>query len=157
MSHSGEENQVSEELFNTELTDEASAMDDEQMSDEEIEKTEEIEQQNTEAITEEDFTEMTEEALTEITVEGSGKQATKKTVTQDRITQLPIAKIKHIIKLDPEVKLVNAEAVFLITKATEYFIKSLSKESFGFAAQNKKKTITKSHVDSALTMLPVEL
>lgn len=156
MSHSGEENQVSEELFNTELTDEASAMDDEQMSDEEIEKTEEIEQQNTE-MTEEEFTEMTEEALTEITVEGSGKQATKKTVSQDRITQLPIAKIKHIIKLDPEVKLVNAEAVFLITKATEYFIKSLSKESFGFAAQNKKKTITKSHVDSALTMLPVEL
>ena len=29
-------------------------------------------------------------------------------------------------------KLVNSEAVFMITKCTEYFIKSLAKESFGF-------------------------
>lgn len=50
-----------------------------------------------------------------------------------------------------------AEAVFLITKAAESFIRSLAKESFGFAAQQKKKTITKAHVDQALQMLPVEL
>jgi DNA polymerase epsilon subunit 4 len=81
----------------------------------------------------------------------------KKKPTQDRLTNLPIAKIKHIIKLDPDVKLVNAEAVFLVTKTTELFIKSLAKEAFGYAAQNKKKTISKNHVESALTMLPVEL
>lgn len=76
---------------------------------------------------------------------------------QERLTNLPIAKIKHIIKLDPDVKLVNAEAVFLITKTTELFIKSLAKEAFGYAAQNKKKTIAKNHVELALTNLPVEL
>ncbi|XP_070503595.1 DNA polymerase epsilon subunit 4 [Chironomus tepperi] len=80
-----------------------------------------------------------------------------KTNTQDRLTNLPLAKVKHIIKLDPDVKLVNGEAVFLITKTTEMFIKTLAKEAFGYAAQNKKKTIAKSHVDQALAMLPVEL
>lgn len=75
----------------------------------------------------------------------------------NRISELPLSKIKHIIKLDPEVKLVNSEAVYLITKATESFIKSLAKESFTHAAQQRKKTITKSHVDQALTMLPIEL
>lgn len=92
---------------------------------------------------------------TENTESSTKKKAAKP--TQDRITNLPIAKIKHIIKLDPDVNLVNAEAVFLITKTTELFIKSLAKEAFGYAAQNKKKTIAKNHVESALTMLPVEL
>ncbi|KAG5672013.1 hypothetical protein PVAND_002175 [Polypedilum vanderplanki] len=76
---------------------------------------------------------------------------------QNRLTELPLAKIKHIVKLDPEVKLVSGEAIFVITKSTELFIKALTKESFGFAAQNKKKTISKTHVDKALEMLPIEL
>lgn len=97
----------------------------------------------------------------------------------DRLTELPLSKIKNIIKLDPEVQLVSSklidniidiysissnslphisdEAVFLITRATENFIKSLSKESATLALQQKKKTILKSHVDFALTMLPIEL
>jgi histone H3/H4 len=49
------------------------------------------------------------------------------------------------------------EAIYLITKATENFIKSLAKESATLAFQQKKKTIGKSHVDFALTMLPIEL
>lgn len=53
--------------------------------------------------------------------------------------------------------IVLAEAVFLVARATELFTKSLSKESFNFAAQQKKKTITKNHVDQALAMLPIEL
>lgn len=144
-----EENQVSEELFNTEdmeLPDEDNNAIEDELKNDEIENTEENEE----------FTEI-EENLTEMTEGGSEQQAVKKKAPQERITNLPIAKIKHIIKLDPEVKLVNSEAVFLITKCTEYFIKLLAKESFGFAVQNKKKTITKGHVDSALTMLPVEL
>lgn len=98
-----------------------------------------------------------------------------KAISHSRISDLPLSKVKHIIKLDPDVKLVNGdrffrtycnddlilfflgEALFLITQATELFIKTLAKESFNFAAQQKKKTITKAHVDHALTMLPIEL
>lgn len=83
--------------------------------------------------------------------------ASKKVIKTNRITELPISKIKHIIKLDEEVKLVNGEAAFLVTKATELFIKNLSLEAYNFALQNKKKTITKNYVDSALNLLPVEL
>lgn len=53
--------------------------------------------------------------------------------------------------------IISAEAVYLITKATESFVRSLGKESFNFANQQKKKTITKQHVDSALEQLPIEL
>lgn len=35
-----------------------------------------------------------------------------------RSTKLPIARIKNIMKMDPDVSVVNAEAVFLVTKAT---------------------------------------
>jgi len=101
-----------------------------------------------------------EEAIpveTEISEEVTEGVKTKSAPRANRISELPLSKIKHIIKLDPEVKLVNSEAVYLITKATESFIKSLAKESFTHAAQQKKKTITKSHVDQALTMLPIEL
>lgn len=35
-----------------------------------------------------------------------------------RSTRLPLARIKSIMKMDPDVSLVNAEAVFLVTKAT---------------------------------------
>ena len=35
-----------------------------------------------------------------------------------RSTKLPIARIKNIMKMDPDVNIVNAEAVFLVTKAT---------------------------------------
>ena len=47
--------------------------------------------------------------------------------------------------------------MFLVTKTTEMFIKTLAKEAYGYAAQDKKKTITKNYVEKALTMLPVEL
>jgi histone H3/H4 len=52
---------------------------------------------------------------------------------------------------------ISDEATFLITKTTEFFIRSLAKEAFSYAAQQKKKTISKAHVEQALTMLPVEL
>lgn len=116
---------------------------------------------NTEQV-EQDITEDLEEPTEEIedpgeSTEPAAKTKTAKAVVPDRLTNLPLAKIKHIIKLDPEVNLVNAEAVYLITKCTEMFIKTLAKEAYGYAAQNKKKTITKSYVDQALANLPVEL
>lgn len=35
-----------------------------------------------------------------------------------RSTKLPIARIKHIMKMDPDVNIVSSDAVFLVTKAT---------------------------------------
>ncbi|CAL7935154.1 unnamed protein product [Xylocopa violacea] len=69
---------------------------------------------------------------------------------KEKLVRLPLGRIKTIIKMDPEVNIINQEAVFLIAKSTELFIDSLSKESYKYTAQMKKKTIQKRDVTSAI-------
>ncbi|XP_017753560.1 PREDICTED: DNA polymerase epsilon subunit 4 [Eufriesea mexicana] len=69
---------------------------------------------------------------------------------KEKLVKLPLGRIKTIIKTDPEVNMVNQEAVFLITKSTELFIESLTKESYKYTAQMKKKTIQKRDIESAI-------
>ncbi|KZC13234.1 DNA polymerase epsilon subunit 4 [Dufourea novaeangliae] len=69
---------------------------------------------------------------------------------KEKLVKLPLGRIKTIIKMDPEVNMVNQEAVFLITKSTELFIDSLAKESYKYTAQMKKKTIQKRDVESTI-------
>ncbi|XP_047527126.1 DNA polymerase epsilon subunit 4 [Vanessa atalanta] len=64
-----------------------------------------------------------------------------------RSTKLPMARIKNIMKMDPDVNIVNAEAVFLVTKATEMFLETIAKETFTYTTQHKRKTITKKDLD----------
>lgn len=154
-------------------------LDDHQESEEEIEDEEVHEEEEHDDEVAEEDKENTEDPTSENIAEKSSK-TTKKPPAADRLTELPLSKIKNMIKLDPEVQLVSSkfemhgillefvnckpinhsildEAVYLITKATENFIKSLSKESATLALQQKKKTVAKTHVDFALTMLPIEL
>ncbi|OXU21681.1 hypothetical protein TSAR_004044 [Trichomalopsis sarcophagae] len=67
-----------------------------------------------------------------------------------KLTQLPIGRVKKIAKSDSDINLINQEAIFLITKATELFIDCLSKESYKYTHQSKKKTIQKKDVQSAI-------
>ncbi|XP_003394516.2 DNA polymerase epsilon subunit 4 [Bombus terrestris] len=69
---------------------------------------------------------------------------------KEKLVKLPLGRIKTIIKMDPEVNMVNQEAVFLITKSTELFIDSLTKESYKYTARMKKKTLQKRDVESAI-------
>ncbi|XP_060812740.1 DNA polymerase epsilon subunit 4 [Bombus pascuorum] len=69
---------------------------------------------------------------------------------KEKLVKLPLGRIKTIIKMDPEVNMVNQEAVFLITKSTELFIDSLIKESYKYTARMKKKTLQKRDVESAI-------
>lgn len=39
-------------------------------------------------------------------------------VTTPKHTKLPMAKIKTIMKMDPDASLISNEAIFLVTKAT---------------------------------------
>lgn len=39
-----------------------------------------------------------------------------------RTTKLPMARIKNIMKMDPDVSVISGDAVFLVTKATVSFI-----------------------------------
>ncbi|XP_078041736.1 DNA polymerase epsilon subunit 4 [Augochlora pura] len=69
---------------------------------------------------------------------------------KEKLVKLPLGRIKNIIKMDPDVHMINQEAVFLIAKSTELFIDSLAKESYKYTAQMKKKTIQKRDIESAI-------
>ncbi|XP_011150224.1 DNA polymerase epsilon subunit 4 isoform X2 [Harpegnathos saltator] len=69
---------------------------------------------------------------------------------REKLLQLPLGRIKTIIKADPEVNLVNQEAVFLIAKSTELFIDSLVKEAYKYTMQAKKKTVQKRDIETAV-------
>ncbi|KYM82078.1 DNA polymerase epsilon subunit 4 [Atta colombica] len=69
---------------------------------------------------------------------------------REKLIRLPLGRIKTIIKMDPEVCLVNQEATFLVAKSVEFFIESLAKEAYKYTAQAKKKTVQKRDVENAI-------
>ncbi|EDW01299.1 DNA polymerase epsilon subunit 4 [Drosophila grimshawi] len=68
-----------------------------------------------------------------------------------KLTQLPMGRIRNIMKLDPDLQIASNEAVFAVTKAVELFIESLARESFTYTAQAKKKTVQKRDVELAIS------
>ncbi|CAK1604513.1 unnamed protein product [Parnassius mnemosyne] len=64
-----------------------------------------------------------------------------------RNTKLPMARIKNIMKMDPDVSIVSADAVFLVTKATELFLETMAKETYTYTTTSKRKTIAKKDLD----------
>ena len=74
----------------------------------------------------------------------------EETTKAEKMFRFPLGTIKRLVKLDDDVNMVNQEAIFCVSKATEYFIESLAKESFGYTTKNKKKTILKNDVSTAI-------
>lgn len=70
--------------------------------------------------------------------------------SEQRLTQLPLSKIKSIMKCDPEVHIVSAEAIFLMTRAAELFVQTMAKEAHTHAVAGKKKTIARRDVDMTI-------
>ena len=67
-----------------------------------------------------------------------------------KLFRFPQGRIKSIMKMDPDVGMVNSEAIFLVNKAVEEFIQCLAVESYHYTASSKKKTIMKDHVMTAI-------
>jgi len=67
-----------------------------------------------------------------------------------KLFRFPLGTIKKLVKLDEDVNMVNQDATFLISKATELFVQSLATESFGHTSKNKKKTIQRNDIDTAI-------
>lgn len=74
----------------------------------------------------------------------------EETIKAEKMFRFPLGTIKRIMKLDDDVQMLNQEAILCVTKATEFFIESLAKESFGYTSKNKKKTIMKNDVNTAI-------
>ncbi|KAI4485119.1 hypothetical protein M0804_006624 [Polistes exclamans] len=69
---------------------------------------------------------------------------------REKLVRLPIGRVRNIMKMDPDVNLVNQEAVFLIAKSTELFIDSLAKEAYKYTVQTKKRTLQKRDIENAI-------
>jgi DNA polymerase epsilon subunit 4 len=56
-------------------------------------------------------------------------------------TMFPIARVKRIIKSDKDLEMMSAEATFLISVATEYFVKHFMEEGYTKARLEKRRII----------------
>ena len=65
--------------------------------------------------------------------------------------QLPLARIKKVMKADQEVKMISAEAPILFAKACDIFITELSMRAWIHAEDSKRRTLQRSDIAAALT------
>ncbi|EDK45944.1 hypothetical protein LELG_04123 [Lodderomyces elongisporus NRRL YB-4239] len=65
--------------------------------------------------------------------------------------QLPLARIKKVMKTDQDVKMISAEAPILFAKGCDIFITELTMRAWIHAEENKRRTLQKSDIAAALT------
>ena len=142
----GTDQTVGEPEHNTLISDliKSKAKDDEDLDEEPNDDSEVVDDPDQEE------TEDSENILSDKT---NASPSTTKTPTKDsapKLFRFPHNKIKQIMRLDPEVVMVNNEATFLVNKAVEEFIQCLAVEAYHHTVTSKKKTIMKDHVSLAI-------
>ena len=65
--------------------------------------------------------------------------------------QLPLARIKKVMKSDEEVKMISAEAPILFAKGCDIFITELTMRAWIHAEENKRRTLQRSDIASAIS------
>ncbi|XP_018785935.1 PREDICTED: DNA polymerase epsilon subunit 4 [Bactrocera latifrons] len=135
---------ASEELFSAEISEEILDKQDKEeqleIVDEEYEIVAEVKEIETEGA---DITQPATSGKVNSTSENGGPEV--------RLFQLPLTRIRNLMKLDPDMNIASTEAVFLVTRSTELFIESLAREAFSYTTQSKKKTVQKRDVDLAIS------
>ena len=85
------------------------------------------------------------------TEETETKESSKdKPEAEEKLFQFPLGTVKRIIKMDPDVNVISKDSIFLISKALEMFVQSLSIEAYSYTAGAKKKTVSKQDVEKAI-------
>lgn len=69
--------------------------------------------------------------------------------------QLPLARIKKIMKSDEDVRMISAEAPVLFSKACEMFILELTLRAWFQSEENKRRTLQRSDIAAAITSTDV--
>merc|ERR1712045_1024097 len=65
--------------------------------------------------------------------------------------ELPLARIKKIMKLDEDFKMISAEAPVLFSKAAEIFIHELTMRAWIHTEDNKRRTLQRNDIAMAIT------
>ena len=64
--------------------------------------------------------------------------------------QLPLARVKKIMKTDEDVKMISSETPVLFAKACEFFILEITRRSWVYTEENKRRTLQKSDIADAI-------
>jgi histone H3/H4 len=94
------------------------------------------------------LTEFWAEQLQEMRTLGSEKVQTEQDFKNHN--DLPLARIKRIMKSDEDVRMISAEAPVLFAKACEMFILEMTLRSWNYSENNKRKTLLKEDVKEAI-------
>jgi len=65
-------------------------------------------------------------------------------------TTLPLARIKKVMKMDPDVKMISSDAPLLLSKACEIFISEVTSRAWMLAEVNKRRTLQRVDVAGAV-------
>lgn len=68
-----------------------------------------------------------------------------------RVQELPLARIKKIMKLDEDVKMISAEAPVLFAKAAQIFVTELTLRAWIHTEDNKRRTLQRNDIAMAIT------
>merc|ERR1711865_1365862 len=72
------------------------------------------------------------------------------TNTDFKTQQLPLARIKKIMKSDEDVRMISAEAPVVFAQSCELFIMELTSRAWAITEENKRRTLQKSDVAQAI-------
>jgi len=75
----------------------------------------------------------------------------KMDVADFKIQELPLARIKKIMKMDEDVKMISAEAPLIFAKAAQMFITELSLRAWIHTEDSKRRTLQRNDVATAIT------
>src|SRR3989338_1699622 len=67
-----------------------------------------------------------------------------------QIVDMPVARVRRIMKSDADVRTISQEAVVLVSKAAEKLIEHLAKESLKNTARDNRKTVQYSDLSEAV-------
>ena len=81
---------------------------------------------------------------------GTDQQGTD--ANKHKHVQLPLTRVRMMIRSDPDVTIVGQEALMVITKATEMFIAYVARECYTQTIQAKRKTIQKKDFDTCIPL-----
>ncbi|CAI5798921.1 DNA polymerase epsilon subunit 4 [Podarcis lilfordi] len=70
--------------------------------------------------------------------------------TAARPARLPLARVKALVKADPDVSLASQEAIFILARAAELFVETIAKDAYIYAQQGKRKTLQRKDLDNAI-------
>jgi nuclear transcription factor Y gamma len=76
-------------------------------------------------------------------------------VSDFKTQQLPLARIKKIMKSDEDVRMISAEAPVLFAKACEFFILEMTLRAWQVAEENNRRTLTRQDISAAVNRTEV--